>query len=173
MKLAMFFPLFPRKMCLTVRHKKRQNPHSWLVRIEGITIYQRQINRRRQAGRSVGYGYRASLHSYGGTFDSVTCHQRRYHYARLRIMAGSRAIGCIQRWCCSLCRRPFHLPDNRRSRRTRCLASRKQNVSACPIHLSKCVSRWDTFWSLSAHRNTPSIRCASVNGEYVLFILRS
>ena len=25
------------KMCLTVRHKKRQNPHSWLVRIKGIT----------------------------------------------------------------------------------------------------------------------------------------
>ena len=56
------------------------------------------------AGRSVGYAFRASLHAYGGTFDSVTCHQRRYHYARLRIVAGSRAIGCIQRWCCSLCR---------------------------------------------------------------------
>lgn len=60
-----------------------------------------------QAEAFLGYGYRASLHSYGGTFDSVTCHQRRYHYARLRIVASSRAIGCIQRWCCSLCRRPF------------------------------------------------------------------
>ena len=59
------------------------------------------------AGRSVGYVFRASLHAYGGTFDSVTCHQRRYHYARLRIVAGSRAVGCMQRWCCSLCRRPF------------------------------------------------------------------
>ena len=57
------------------------------------------------ASRSVGYVFRASLHAYGGTFDSVTCHQRRYHYARLRIVAGSRAIGCVQRWCCSLCRR--------------------------------------------------------------------
>ena len=49
------------------------------------------------ASRSVGYVFRASLHAYGGTFDSVTCHQRRYHYARLRIVAGSLAIGCIQR----------------------------------------------------------------------------
>ena len=59
------------------------------------------------ASRSVGYVFRASLHAYGGTFDSVTCHQRRYHYACLRIVASSRAVGCIQRWCCSLCRRSF------------------------------------------------------------------
>ena len=47
--------------------------------------------------------FRASLHVYGGTFDSVTCHQRRYHYPRLRIVALSPAIGCMQRRCCSLC----------------------------------------------------------------------
>ena len=68
-------------------------------------VFQRQRTDGGGAGRSVGYVYRASLHAYGGTFDSVTCHQRRYHYARLRLMARSRAIGCIQRWCCSLCRR--------------------------------------------------------------------
>ena len=94
------------KMCLTVRHNKRQNPHSCLVRIKGITILSKAKNRRRR-GRPLRRNIRASLHAYGGTFDSVTCHQRRYHYARLRIMASSRAVGCIQRWCCSLCRRPF------------------------------------------------------------------
>ena len=62
-------------------------------------------------GRSVGYGFRASLHAYGGTFDSVTCHQRRYHYTRLQIVAGCHAVGCIQRWCNSLCRRSVHPPD--------------------------------------------------------------
>ena len=83
---------------------ERQNPHSRAVRIVRFTVFQRRGSDGGVAGRSVGL-FRASLHAYGGTFDSVTCHQRRYHYARLRIMTGSRAIGCIQRWCCSLCRR--------------------------------------------------------------------
>ena len=35
LKVAHIFALsFQEKMCLTVRHNKRQNPHSWLVRIE-------------------------------------------------------------------------------------------------------------------------------------------
>ena len=72
-------------MCLAVRHKKRQNPHSCAVRIVKFTVFQRQGSDGGGAGHSVG-SYRASLHAYGGTFDSVTCHQRRYHCLCLRIV---------------------------------------------------------------------------------------
>ena len=79
------------------RIKKRQNPHFHVVRIPGYHVFSKAETDGGGAGRTVGYVFRASLHAYGGTFDSVTCHQRRYHYARLRIMTGSLAIGCIQR----------------------------------------------------------------------------
>ena len=69
----------------------------WRLQASGITIYSKAKTDGGVADRSVGCMIRASLHAYGGTFDSVTCHQRRYHYAHLRIMADSRAIGCIQR----------------------------------------------------------------------------
>ena len=75
---------------------ERQNPHSRAVRIVRFTVFQRRGSDGGVAGRSVGL-FRASLHAYGGTFDSVTCHQRRYHYLCLRIVALNRAIGCIQR----------------------------------------------------------------------------
>ena len=75
---------------------ERQNPHSCVVRIVRFTVFQRQGSDGGGAGRSVG-SFCASLHAHGGTFDSVTCHQRRYHYLRLRIVALNRAIGCIQR----------------------------------------------------------------------------
>ena len=81
---------------------ERQNPHSCVVRIGRFTFFLRRRTDGGGAGRSVGM-FRASLHVYGGTFDSVTCHQRRYHYPRLRIVALSPAIGCMQRRCCSLC----------------------------------------------------------------------
>ena len=84
-------------MCLSVRHNKRQNPHSCAVRIVRFTVFQRRGSDGGGAGRSVGYGFRASLHAHGGTFGSVTCHQRRYHYLCLRIVALNLAIGCAQR----------------------------------------------------------------------------
>ena len=63
------------------------------------------------------------------------CHQRRYHYLRLRIIALSRAIGCTQRGVVrsALICSP---PGRSASWRTRCPAPRKQNVSACPIRFS-------------------------------------
>ena len=75
---------------------ERQNPHSRAVRIVRFTVFQRRGSDGGVAGRSVGL-FRASLHAHGGTFDSVTCHQRRYHYLCLRIVALSLAIGCTQR----------------------------------------------------------------------------
>ena len=110
---------------------ERQNPHSRAVRIVRFTVFQRRGSDGGVAGRSVGL-FRASLHAYGGTFDSVTCHQRRYHCLRLRIVALSRAVDCNQRGVArsALICSP---PGRSASWRTRCLAPRKQNVSACPI----------------------------------------
>lgn len=77
-----------------VRFNLRQNPHRRAVRISNITIYfQRQI-RRRRASRSIGL-YRASPHSYGGAFYSVTCSQRKYHDPRICIVARSFAQSCF------------------------------------------------------------------------------
>ena len=58
--------------------------------------------------------FRASLHTYGGTFDSVTCHQRRYHYLCLRIVALSQPINCTQRGVVRSAR-SLHLPVDRHS----------------------------------------------------------
>ena len=104
------------------------------MRIVRFTVFQRRGSDGGGAGRSVGL-FRASLHAYGGTFDSVTCHQRRYHYAHLRIVAGSRAVGCNQR-SVSRSTLTYWPPGRLASWRTRCLASRKQNVSACPIRFN-------------------------------------
>ena len=90
---------------------KRQKPHSCVVRIVRFTVFQRRGSDCGGAGRSVG-SFRASLHAYGGTFDSVTCHQRRYHYLCLRIVALSLAIGCIQRGVARSAR-SLHLPVDR------------------------------------------------------------
>ena len=49
------------------------------------------------AGQPLHRIFRASLHSYGGAFYSVTCSQRKYHYFRLRILARSCAKAALQR----------------------------------------------------------------------------
>ena len=83
----------------------------WRLQASGITIYSKAKTDGGVADRSVGCMIRASLHAYGGTFDSVTCHQRRYHDTCLRIIADGHAIGRMQRWCCSL--RPSFSPPYR------------------------------------------------------------
>lgn len=85
-------------------------------------------------GRSIG-NYRASLHAYGGALYSVTCSQRKDHYTRSCFLADSLANGCLQRWCFSLCPWLLHLLYLGHSRRTRCPAPHKRNVSACPMQL--------------------------------------
>ena len=49
------------------------------------------------AGQPLHRIFRASLHSCGGAFYSVTCSQRKYHYFRLRILARSCAKAALQR----------------------------------------------------------------------------
>ena len=83
----------------------------WRLQASGITIYSKAKTDGGVADRSVGCMIRASLHAYGGTFDSVTCHQRKYHYTCLRIIADGHAIGRMQRRCCSL--RPGFSPPYR------------------------------------------------------------
>ncbi len=80
--------------------------------------------------------FRASLHAYGGTFDSVTCHQRRYHCPRLRIVASALPLAV---YSVGVCRSAliFSPPGRSASWRTRCPAPRKRNVSACPIRFSE------------------------------------
>lgn len=49
------------------------------------------------AGQPLHRIFRASLHSCGGAFYSVTCSQRKYHCFRLRILARSCAKAASQR----------------------------------------------------------------------------
>ena len=85
------------------------------------------------AGQPLHRIFRASLHSCGGAFYSVTCSQRKYHCSRLRILARSSAKAASQR---DVSRSSFFSPLWDISSRTRCTAQRRQNVSVCPIHFS-------------------------------------
>lgn len=122
------------KIRLTVKRIKRQNPHFTLCGSFNITnIFKGKTDGGGQ-GRSIGIS-RASLHAYGGALYSVMCSQRKYHNTRLRVLADSPANGCLQRWCFSLCPWSLHLPNLGHSRRTRCPAQRRRNISACPMQL--------------------------------------
>ena len=126
---------------------KRQNPHFTLCGSFFITNLFKGNARRRRAGRSIGK-YRASLHAYGGALYSVTCSQRKDHYTRLCLLARSLANGCFAAAvfvALSLVDSP---PKPGLSRRTRCPAPHKRNVSACPMQLYR--NRL-----LSACKNTP------------------
>ena len=131
---------------------ERQNPRSFVVRIVRFTVFQRRGSDGGVAGRSVG-SFCASLHAHGGTFDSVTCHQRRYHYLRVRIVALSRAIGCTQRGVVRSARISSH-PGWSASWRTRCPAPRKQNVSACPIRFSEKASRGTSLYTTKTKKRS-------------------
>ena len=85
------------------------------------------------AGQPLHRIFRASLHSCGGAFYSVTCSQRKYHCSRLRILARSFAEAASQH---NVSRSSFFSPLWDISSRTRCTAQRRQNVSVCPIHFS-------------------------------------
>ena len=91
--------------------------------------------------------FRASLHSCGGAFYSVTCSQRKYHCSRLRILARSFAEAASQH---NVSRSSFFSPLWDISSRTSCTAQRRQNVSVCPIHF---------FLGSSIRENTSAPMC--------------
>lgn len=62
------------------------------------------------AGQPLHRIFRASLHSCGGAFYSVTCSQRKYHCSRLRILARSFAKAASQ---LGVCRSSFFLSSLR------------------------------------------------------------
>ena len=97
--------------------------------------------------------FRASLHSCGGAFYSVTCSQRKYHCSRLRILARSFAEAASQH---NVSRSSFFSPLWDISSRTRCTAQRRQNVSVCPIH----------FFSDRRSAKTHQPRCALTDRRF-------